>query len=357
MLSLDEIGWDEHWRRCWDALGDTLSVPARVAAVHREGYAVWTADGERAAELSGRLRHRATDEADLPAVGDWVAVRLADGEGPALVQAVLPRRARVARKVAGEATSEQVVAANVDVVLIVAGLDGDYNPRRLERALVLAWDGGAQPVVVLNKADLVREDALAGLVRATEDVAPGVTVVPVSAATGAGLEALDAWLPAGRTAALIGSSGVGKSTLVNRLLGEDRQKTRPVRAHDARGRHTTTSRELLRLPSGALLVDTPGLRELQLWAAPDALGGTFADVDALAGSCRFADCGHAGEPGCAVAAAAEAGTLGQGRLLSYRKLQKELRHLALRQDERGRREEKQRWRSIHKLARKHRPRE
>src|SRR5207245_2811955 len=223
---------------------------------------------EREAELSGRLRHRATGEADLPAVGDWVAVRLSEGEGPALVQAVLPRRSRVARKVAGAVTSEQVVAANVDVVLVVAGLDGDYNPRRLERALVLAWEGGAQPVVVLNKADLVGDDALADLVQATEDIAPGVAVVPVSAATGA------------------------------------------------------------------------GLRELQLWAAPDALGGTFVDVETLAESCRYTDCRHAGEPGCAVLAAAEAGTLAAGRLESYRKLQRELRHLALRQDDLGRREEK-----------------
>jgi len=357
MVSLDEIGWDAHWQRCWEALDAASAVPARVASMHREGYAVWTSEGEREAELSGRLRHRATGEADLPAVGDWVAVRLSEGEGPALVQAVLPRRSRVARKVAGAVTSEQVVAANVDVVLVVAGLDGDYNPRRLERALVLAWEGGAQPVVVLNKADLVGDDALADLVQATEDIAPGVAVVPVSAATGAGLDALQRWLSAGRTAALIGSSGVGKSTLVNRLLGEERQKTSAVRAHDARGRHTTTRRELLRLPSGALLVDTPGLRELQLWAAPDALGGTFVDVETLAESCRYTDCRHAGEPGCAVLAAAEAGTLAAGRLESYRKLQRELRHLALRQDDLGRREEKQRWRAIHKAARKHRPRE
>ena len=357
MTCLDEIGWDEHWQRCWDARDEASAVPARVASVYRDGCAVWTSDGERAAALSGRLRHRAGGEADLPAVGDWVAVRLSEGEGPALVQAVLPRRSRVARKVAGAVTSVQVVAANVDVVLIVGGLDGDYNPRRLERALVLAWDGGAQPVVVLNKADLLRDDALVGVVQATEDIAPGVAVIPVSAVTGAGLEALEPWLPAGRTAALIGSSGVGKSTLVNRLLGEDRQPTRAVRAHDWRGRHTTTRRELLRLPCGALLVDTPGLRELQLWAAPDALGGAFVDLEALARSCRFTDCRHAGEPGCAVLAAAEAGTLAAERLESYRKLQRELRHLALRQDDLGRREEKQRWRAIHKAARKHRPRE
>src|SRR5438445_11975093 len=191
MVSLDEIGWDAHWQRCWEALDAASAVPARVASMHREGYAVWTSEGEREAELSGRLRHRAGGEADLPAVGDWVAVRLSEGEGPALVQAVLPRRSRVARKVAGAVTSVQVVAANVDVVLIVGGLDGDYNPRRLERALVLAWDGGAQPAIVLNKADLLAPAEVAARLRATEDVAPGVPVRAVSAATGEGLDGLE----------------------------------------------------------------------------------------------------------------------------------------------------------------------
>ena len=284
-------------------------------------------------------------------------MRRPPGDGRSLLQAVLPRRTHLARKVPGPTTAVQVVAANVDVVLIVGGLDDDYNPRRLERALVLAWDGGARPAIVLNKADLLAPDLLAARVRATEDVAPGVPVLAMSAATGEGLDGLEAIVAPGQTAALIGSSGVGKSTLVNRLLGADRQRTAEVRAHDSRGRHTTTHRELLRLPGGALLVDTPGLRELQLWAAPDALEGAFADVDALAASCRFADCAHGEEPGCAVLAAAADGTLGPARLESYRKLQRELRYLALRQDERGQREQKERWRAIHKAARKHRPRE
>lgn len=357
MRSLEDLGWDEGWSAAWDGAADAAAVPARVTSVHRDTFVVWTAEGERVAELSGRLRHRAADAADLPTVGDWVAVRLPPGEGPALVQEVLPRRTRIARKVPGALTSEQVVAANVDVVLVVAGLDGDYNPRRLERALVLVGDGGGRPVIVLNKADLLSPEEVAARLRATAGVAPGVAVVALSAATGEGLGGLEPSLRPGLTAALIGSSGVGKSTLVNRLLGEDRQRTREVRADDDRGRHTTTHRELLRLPGGALLVDTPGLRELQLWAAPDALEGTFADVEALARSCRFSDCRHAGEPGCAVAAAAAQGTLGPARLESYRKLQRELRHLGLRQDERGRREEKQKWRAIHKAARKHRPRE
>jgi len=357
MEKLEDFGWDDGWRVSWERITDAGMVPARVIAVHRDAFVVWTADGERSAELSGRMRHRAGDEAERPAVGDWVGVRLSPGDGASLLQEVLPRRTHLARKVPGPLTAVQVVAANVDVVVIVAGLDGDYNPRRLERALVLAWDGGAQPVIVLNKSDLLGPDELAATVRATEDVAPGVSILAVSAATGHGLDGFERGLARGRTAALIGSSGVGKSTLVNRLLGAERQRTNVVRTHDSRGRHTTTHRELLRLPSGALLVDTPGLRELQLWAAPDALEGTFADVDALAAACRFADCAHAGEPGCAVTAAAADGTLGPARLESYRKLQRELRHLALRQDERGQREQKQRWKAIHKAARHHRPRE
>jgi ribosome biogenesis GTPase len=356
MVRLEEFGWDEGWGLGWKEGEHDGTSPARVAAVHREGFVVWTPEGERPAEASGRLRHLARGEADLPAVGDWVAVRLPAGDGPAVVQSVLPRRTRIARKVPGTTTVEQVVAANVDVVAIVAGLDADYNPRRLERALVLAGDGGAQPLIVLNKADL-RPGQIEKTVRETEVVAPGVPVVALSAATGDGVGALATWLVPGRTAALIGSSGAGKSTLVNRLLGEERQRTRSVRASDSRGRHTTSQRELLRLPGGALLIDTPGLRELQLWAAPGALEGTFADVDSIASSCRFVNCGHTGEPGCAVLAALESGALGHDRLESYRKLQRELRHLDLRQDDLGRREQKQRWRAIHKAARKHRPRE
>jgi ribosome biogenesis GTPase len=355
MANLNDLGWDEVWAEKW--AGEPFAAPARILSVHREAYTLATAAGERTGELSGRLRHGVESEADLPAVGDWVSVRLPPGDGIALILDVLPRRTRLARKVPGAETAEQVVAANVDLVIVVAGLDHDYNPRRLERALVLARDGGAEAAIVLNKADLLSAADLGTRVAETRAVAPGVEVVALSAATGEGLGALEACLRPGGTAALIGSSGVGKSTLVNRLLGEERQSTGPVREHDARGRHTTTRRELLRLPGGALLIDTPGLRELQLWAAPDALEGAFAEVDALAESCRFTDCRHVGEPGCAVAAAAAAGVLDEARLASYHKLQKELRHLALRQDERGQREEKLRWRSIHKAARKHRPRE
>jgi len=357
MRDLEWLGWDDRWSALWQSAGPDGTSPARVTAVHREMYVIATTEGEGTAELAGRFRHQARGPADLPAVGDWVAVRMPDGDGRAVVQAVLPRRSRIARKVAGANTTEQVVAANVDVVAIVAGLDHDYNPRRLERTLVLVWDGGAQPLVVLNKADLRAPAERDALVAETAAVAPGVAVIALSAATGEGVEALDASLRPGRTIALIGSSGAGKSTLVNRLLGSERQRTAAVRDGDSRGRHTTTHRELIPLPGGALLVDTPGLRELQLWAAPEAVEGTFADVEALAASCRFGNCRHEEEPGCAVLAAVAAGTLPAERLTSFHNLQRELRHLALRQDALGRLEEKQRWRAIHKAARKNRPRE
>jgi ribosome biogenesis GTPase len=357
MAPLEDFGWDEGWAAVWAAAADGELRAARVAAVHREAFVVWTEEGERTAELSGHLRHRALGEGTLPAVGDWIAVRPPAATGPALVQLVLPRRTRMARKVPGAVTAEQVVAANVDVVLVIAGLDGDYNPRRLERTLVLARDGGAQPVIVLNKADLHSPEELAETMRQTGEVAGGVPVLALSASTGVGVDALSEWLVPRRTAALIGSSGAGKSTLVNRLIGEERQRTSAVRASDSRGRHTTSHRELMRMPGGALIIDTPGVRELQLWATPDTLDGTFADLEELAASCRFTNCTHDAEPGCAVTQAAASGALAPERLESYRKLRRELRHLELRQDEVGRLEQKQRWRAIHKAARKHRPRE
>jgi ribosome biogenesis GTPase len=235
----------------------------------------------------------------------------------------------------------------------MAGLDGDFNPRRLERALLLTWEGGAEPVIVLNKTDLCVDFATR---RAQLDgVAAGVAVVPLSAATGAGVEALDPWLQPGRTVVLLGSSGVGKSTLTNRLLGQARQATRAVRAGDDRGRHTTTHRELLPLPGGALLIDTPGLRELTLWADDQALGSAFGDIEALASQCAFGDCSHRREPRCAVQAALASGQLEPQRLASFFKLQAELRALAVRQDAGAQAAERQRWKSIHKAMRHFRP--
>jgi ribosome biogenesis GTPase len=286
-------------------------------------------------------------------VGDWVALETRVAEGRATIHAVLPRRSAFVRKAAGAAREVQVLAANIDTAFLVMGLDSDFNPRRLERALVLAWESGATPVVLLNKADLCPD--LGERQRTAEWADPGVPVHALSARRGQGLEALERYLQPGRTVALLGSSGAGKSTIANRLLGEERLRTAEVRPHDQRGRHTTSHRELFALPGGALLIDTPGLRELQLWATEEGLADAFEDVDRLARSCRFRDCRHRGEPGCAVTAAVESGELSEERLRSHHKLAAELHHLEVRANPDLERAQRARWRAMHRAARKHRP--
>jgi ribosome biogenesis GTPase len=300
--------------------------PARVVAVSHEIYRLATADGAEApARLAGKLR----EAPDRPAVGDWVAA-VVHPDGAALIQHLLPRRTRLSRKVAGERTQEQVVAANVDTVFLVMGLDGDYNLRRLERFAVMAWESGAQPVVILTKADL-HEDAVGARLDA-QSAAPGMPVFAVSALAGEGLAPLASWLGEGSTVALIGSSGVGKSTLVNRLAGAEVMRTSAVREGDDRGRHTTTHRQMIRLPTGGLLIDNPGVREIQLWADEGALETAFEDLAELAQGCRFRDCRHQDEPGCEVLAAVEDGRLDAARLASWHELDRELASLEKRQD-------------------------
>jgi ribosome biogenesis GTPase / thiamine phosphate phosphatase len=328
-LNLHELGWDDGFAAALDLHENC--VPARVAAQHRGGYDVLTEAGELRVHLTGRLRHEAASGADLPAVGDWVALR----EGT--IQAVLPRRSAFLRKVAFHATEAQVLAANLDTVFVVSGLDGDLNLRRLERYLTLAWESGAMPALVLTKVDLCEDRG--GAMLEVDQVAVGVPAHLVSNLTGEGIDELAPYLAPAKTVALLGSSGVGKSSLANRLLGEELQTTKAI-AEDGRGRHTTTSRQLLRLPGGALLVDTPGLREVQLWEADEGIQDAFADVDELAAGCRFNDCAHMQEPGCAVQEAIDDGTLPRARLQSYRALQRELRHLAVKQDARLRSEER-----------------
>jgi ribosome biogenesis GTPase len=355
-VSLADLGWDPGWASAFLPFDAAGWRPARVIAAHRDAWALAMPEGDRSAVIAGRLRHEAIGPADLPAVGDWVAVASADGpDSRSVIQAVLPRRTAFQRST-GEGgvriVDEQVLASNVDIALVVAGLDGDFNLRRLERYLAVAWSGGATPVVVLNKADLAAD--LVGLRNAAESVAPGVDVRTVSAISGDGIDELAAaHLPAGRTAVVLGSSGVGKSTLVNALVGAQRQRTGEVREDDSRGRHTTTHRELVRLPWGALLIDTPGIRSLGVAGAADGLDDAFADIADLAAACRFNDCRHDGEPGCAVRAALADGTLSRERFASHRKLEREAAAVARRTDPRLREAERRKWRAIHVAVNDH----
>jgi ribosome biogenesis GTPase / thiamine phosphate phosphatase len=353
-LKLEDFGWTPLLADHFRSYAATGLSPARVATTYTHLYRLLTVEGETMAAVSGRFRHEARGQQDFPATGDFVAMELRPGEERATIQAVLPRSTCFSRKAPGTRAQEQVVAANIDTVFLTAGLDGDFNPRRVERTLVLAWESGANPVVVLTKADVCADvDAKR---KAMEEATNGVPVLVTSAATGEGLADLDAYLLPGRTVALLGSSGTGKSTLVNRLLGYDKQRTLAVRESDDRGRHTTTHRELIPLPSGALVIDTPGLREIQLWAGEASLGEAFSDIAAFAETCRFRDCEHKGEPGCGVAAALADGRLDAARLESHRRLGKELRFLAVREDVGLQQAQKARWKSIHKQARNHRPR-
>jgi ribosome biogenesis GTPase len=349
-MSLEALGWTPRFAAAFEALNDPEAIPARVVREDRGRYRVLHPAGERAAELAGRLRHAARSRADYPAVGDWVALRNGGG-GSDVIVALLPRATAFVRKVAGETTEEQIVAANVDRVFVVMGLDDNYNVRRVERYLTAAWESGAAPVVVLNKSDLAED--LEAAVAEVEAVAAGARVVAVSALGRDSLEALGPWLEPGRTVALLGSSGVGKSTLVNALLGAERLATGAVREADSRGRHTTTHRELVALPGGALLIDTPGMRELQLWGDGESASAAFPEILDLAAGCRFGDCRHDTEPGCAVRAAVREGALDEGRFASWRKLQRELRFLETKSDARAKAEETAKWKAIHKSMKHH----
>ena len=348
-MHLKQLGWDSFFEQHFEPFRNEGCVPARVAREHKELYLVYCEDRELAAKVSGRFRHNASARSDFPAVGDWVAIESRLEEGKATIHGTLPRKSSFCRKVAWVKTEEQVIAANIDTVFLVSGLEGDFNLRRIERYLTVAWESGARPVVVLNKADLC-PDVDRGIAEA-QAVAIGVPVHAVSAINGQGLEALREYIAAGTTAALLGSSGVGKSTLINHLLGTESLRVGAVREDDGRGRHITTWRELVLLPGGGVMIDTPGMRELQLWADKGSLESSFEDIAGLAHACRFTDCRHKTEPGCAVREAIEEGTLDEGRLRSYLKLKKELAYLAVRKDLRARIYEKNRWKQVAKWAR------
>ncbi len=315
------LGWGPDFDEAMAPHAAKGLAPARVTLVYRKQLRVLSSQGELWARTGGKIIHRAESLSELPAVGDWVAARLPQGGGEALVHAVLPRRTAFVRKVPGHHAAPQVLATNVDSVLVVMGLDEDFSVRRLERFLALAWESRAAPVVVLNKQDVCGD--LAEKLAVVRGMARDAPVYAASALTGAGLEPLRAYFGPRKTVALLGSSGVGKSTLVNRLAGAQVMETGAV-LDDGRGRHTTTRRELILLPGGGAVIDTPGLREVQLWDADAGLAKTFDEIDALARGCRFGDCRHDAEPGCAVKQALEDGALPQARFDAWRQLEKEL---------------------------------
>jgi ribosome biogenesis GTPase len=347
-VSLKRLGWNSYFAALWQERERAEWLPARVISQQR---GLWRISGDFAecwAEPSGTLRAAAETGGDWPAVGDWVGAEKLSGGGRPLIHNVLPRRTKFVRKTAGRRLEEQVIAANMDTAFVVMALDNDFNVRRLERYLAQCFESGAKSVVVLNKAD-DRED-VAARVAEVEAIAAGVPIFAVSARTGAGVEALDAYLASGQTIVLLGSSGVGKSTLVNHLLKRDAQTVREVRASDSRGRHTTTSRELFALPGGALLIDTPGLRELQLWGAVEGVERTFSDIEELAAECKFGNCGHTTEPGCAVQAALAEGRLDEDRLENWRKLEREQEFVRRKIEPEARQQYKERVKQLHRGA-------
>jgi ribosome biogenesis GTPase len=351
-MRLSDLGWNEGFARDFEPWSSKADVrPGRVAIGFNYLYRVYLEGGELETTISGRLKHHAASRSELPAVGDWVVVRRRHDQHRGVIVAVLPRRSHFSRKTAGNITDEQVVAANVNVIFIVMSLDADFSLRRLERYLLLARESGAAPVILLTKPDLcsdvpAREAEVVSL-------AGDVPVHVISPKHAHGIERVAAYLTPGRTGALLGSSGVGKSTIINRLIGENVRKTREVRQADSKGRHTTTHRELVVLPTRGLIIDTPGMRELQLWDVGEAVRETFDDIEALAAECHFTNCRHRDEPRCAVKQAVADGRVAPERLASYLKLQDELAFLARRQDERAQLEEKRRGRVMGKAVKQY----
>ncbi|HKY41794.1 MAG TPA: ribosome small subunit-dependent GTPase A, partial [Pyrinomonadaceae bacterium] len=346
--NLKTLGWNEFFERHFQPYAANGYAPGRVASDYKHSYCVYTESGKVLGETSGRLRHEALDRGDLPVVGDWVVMRPCSEGGKVTIHAVLARTSKFMRKMAGFRTEQQIVASNIDTVFLVTSLNQDFNLRRVERYLIVAWESGARPVIVLSKSDLCEE--IEERKREIKQVAGDAPIHAVSVVTQEGLDELERYLERGQTVALLGSSGVGKSTLINHWLGREYLRVRETREHDGRGMHTTTHRELIVLPQGGLVLDTPGMRELQLWDGEAGLHIAFADIETRASHCYFSDCRHQDEPRCAIREALAEGEIDTARYQSYEKLQKELKHLALKQDVRSAIAEKKRWKRLSRAA-------
>lgn len=350
MSTLHMLGWTAFFEQQVETLDREL-IAARVIEEQRERFTLATEFGDCIADVSGRLRHHANSRTDFPAVGDWVLAQPPQGSGHTVIQRVLNRMTCLSRKVPGRNHGEQILATNVDIVFVAASLNKDLNPRRVERALTLVHESGALPVVLLTKVDLCADVASAR--REIDSITRNADILTISALQDKGLDAVRKYVAAGQTAVLLGSSGVGKSTLINALAGKNVLATGDIRDDDDRGRHTTTHRQLITLPNGGMIIDTPGIRELQLWAGDDSLDLAFEDIAELARDCRFTNCRHETEPGCAIHSAIETGTLAAERFANYQKLLCELAYLHRRENKSAQAAERKKWRAIHTSAHDH----